>query len=85
MIAALPAHCCIDCGAARTHHERGRCWACHVARLDARPLALIECQNCEVVTVNRGRGLCGRCYQALWRTGTLPAPNLTTPEEVLDG
>jgi NMD protein affecting ribosome stability and mRNA decay len=44
---------------------------------------VIVCLNCDIDAENRGRGLCPRCYQYLWRTGRLPWPNLTTVEEVL--
>lgn len=83
MIATPPAYHCTRCAAPRTHHGRGLCRDCFE---DQRPYRLpqpIVCQNCEVEAPNRGRGLCPRCYQFLWRTGTLPPPNRTTPEEVL--
>lgn len=46
-------------------------------------MSWILCRNCGVEEWNRGRGLCPRCYQFLWRTGELPAPNLVSLEEVI--
>lgn len=44
---------------------------------------LVLCRNCGLDDWHRGRGLCPRCYQFLWRTGTLPPPNGVSVEEVL--
>ncbi len=74
---------CQRCSAVRSQHAPGLCWECELERRAAQPVGLIVCQNCELEAPNRGRGLCPRCYQFLWRTGTLPPPNRTTPEEVL--
>ena len=83
MIATAPsAYYCDRCAAPRTHHGRGLCWDCELDRRGSRVPPPIVCQNCDLEAPNRGRGLCARCYQYAWRTGRLPAPNLTTVEEV---
>lgn len=84
MLATAPSpYYCDHCGAPRTHHGPGLCRDCYAERQRARGTPVIVCLNCDLEALNRGRGLCPRCYQFLWRTGTLPAPNLTTPAEVL--
>jgi NMD protein affecting ribosome stability and mRNA decay len=72
-----PPFVCWFCGVTTEPTRHGLCHACLVAS------HAIICANCERYAANRGRGLCGRCYQRLARTGALPDPNLTTPEEVL--
>lgn len=81
MIDAPPA-CCWFCGATCEARSHGLCPPCHTA---ARRPRAIRCQNCDRQAPHRGRGLCGGCYGRLARTGQLPPPNLTTPEEVLSG
>lgn len=44
---------------------------------------VIVCRNCEIDAENRGRGLCPRCYQFLWRKGELPWPNRVSVEEII--
>ncbi len=86
MLGTQRAYPCLHCGAARARHAAGLCWDCELdRRLDGAEsrAQFIVCQNCAQDARNRGRGLCARCYQRLWRTGALPPPNLTTPEEVL--
>lgn len=78
MIDAPPALCWF-CGRTAAAHAYGLCAACHQASRQ------IHCLNCDTLAPNRGRGLCGRCYQRLARTGQLPPPHLTSPEEVLGG
>ena len=46
-------------------------------------MSFVICRNCGVEAWNRGRGLCPRCYQFLWRTGELPWPNGVSLEEVV--
>jgi hypothetical protein len=43
----------------------------------------MPCLNCDQPTGLAQRGLCGYCYGVLARTGQLPPPHGTTPEEVL--
>lgn len=74
-----PPATCWFCGEPAGLNQRGLCESCH--RASRRRLVI--CANCTRLAGHRGRGLCGRCYQRLARTGTLPAPNLTTPAEVL--
>lgn len=78
MIDAPPTLCWF-CGAGRGYNPRGLCARCY----EASRASWIVCLNCDKEAPNRGRGLCGRCYQYVRRTGRLPEPNLTTPEEVL--
>ncbi len=79
MMTDAPPATCWFCGAPVAALRPGLCLRCYQASRHP----LIHCLNCEEVRPLRGRGLCGRCYQRLMRTGTLPWPNRTTPEEVL--
>lgn len=36
---------------------------------------VIVCAHCDEEAPNRGRGLCPRCYQWLWRHEQLPPPH----------
>lgn len=78
MIDAPPALCWF-CGATAAASKSGLCLRCYQASRHP----LVNCLNCAEYRPLRGRGLCGRCYQRLARTGQLPAPHRTTPEEVL--
>jgi NMD protein affecting ribosome stability and mRNA decay len=75
-----PVALCWFCGAMTEARSHGLCPPCHTA---ARRPPMIRCANCDQAAPHRGRGLCGRCYQGLARTGQLPPPHHTTPEEVL--
>ncbi len=81
MIDAPPILCWF-CGATTEARSHGLCAPCH-ARSRSHQAPFLLCANCDAWARHRSRGLCGRCYQRLARTGTLPPPNRTTPEEVL--